>query len=825
MHAISALRSFFSSLLLIGAALFCANPSLASSGTATAGQSVTFSVTVNGTAPFSYQWYKNGVSLTGAVNATCTLSSVGTGDAGTYCVIVANSAGSTTSDNAVLTVSGAVVAPSITTQPVGVTVTAGQAASFSVAAGGSAPLSYQWLKNGVNILGCNSVSYTISTTASTDAGSYSVIVSNSAGSATSSGATLVVNQPVIAPAITTQPVALTVTAGQSASFAVVASGTAPLSYQWRRNGVNIPGATNSTYTIGGTTTPNAGSYSVVVSNVVGSVTSNAVALTLTVAPAITSQPAATTVTAGQAATFSVVASGTAPLSYQWRKEGVAISGATSATYAIGATTTASAGNYSVVVSNVAGSATSNNAVLTVNAAPSITTQPSAVIVTAGQSASFTVVANGTPSPTYQWLKNGVNILGANSASYTISATSSTDAGSYSVVVSNAAGSVTSNVVALTLTVAPAITTQPVAVTVTAGQPASFTVVASGTAPMTYQWTKDGTAIAGATTATYTIYTTASTDAGNYSVVVTNSAGAATSNAAALTVTGAKPAPSSLVEMVPVSYSARGQNSRYPISALFDGNAATKWMDGSGTTWVKVKVATPSVLEAYSLTSAPDYPARDPASWTLSGSNDGVNWTVIESRSGQAWSSRGLTRDFALDTPPAAFTQFRFDFTVASGSSTQLAEIELFKVETPGAEAPSSMVQLTPASYSARGQNGTKEGVAKLFDGNVTTKWLDFSGTTWVQVNLAAPASLVAYGLASANDYPQRDPAAWTLSGSNDGATWTVIETRTGQAWSSRYLTRDFVPAQTSAAYKSFRFEFTATSGSITQLAELDLFGY
>ena len=247
--------------------------------------------------------------------------------------------------------------------------------------------------------------------------------------------------------------------------------------------------------------------------------------------------------------------------------------------------------------------------------------------------------------------------------------------------------------------------------------------------------------------------------------------------------------------------------------------------GSGTTWVKVKVATPSVLEAYSLTSAPDYPARDPASWTLSGSNDGVSWTVLETRSGQTWTSRGQTRDFALDTPSAAFTQFRFDFTVGAGASTQLAELELFKVETPGAEAPSSMVQLTPASYSARGQNGTREGLAKLFDGNVTTKWLDFSGTTWVQVNLAAPASLVAYGLASANDAAQRDPASWTLSGSNDGVTWTVIETRSGQAWSSRYLTRDFVLAQASVAYQSFRFEFTATSGSITQLAELDLFGY
>src|SRR3989475_755271 len=101
-----------------------------------------------------------------------------------------------------------------------------------------------------------------------------------------------------------------------------------------------------------------------------------------------------TVTAGQSATFSVAASGTAPLSYQWRKDGTAISGATSASYTTLATTTADNGaQFTVVVSNIAGSVTSNAATLTVNAAvvpPSITTQPTSQTVTAGQSATFSV---------------------------------------------------------------------------------------------------------------------------------------------------------------------------------------------------------------------------------------------------------------------------------------------------------------------------------------------------------------------------------------------------------------------------------------------------
>src|SRR4029077_19244435 len=129
------------------------------------------------------------------------------------------------------------VAPSITTQPASQTVTAGQTASFSVAATGTAPLSYPWNRNGTAISAADSPSYTPPATISSDNGAqFAVLVSNSAGSATSSAATLTVNAAAVAPSITTQPASLTVTTGQTASFSVAATGTAPLSYQWNRNG-------------------------------------------------------------------------------------------------------------------------------------------------------------------------------------------------------------------------------------------------------------------------------------------------------------------------------------------------------------------------------------------------------------------------------------------------------------------------------------------------------------------------------------------------------------------------------------------------------------
>src|SRR5207248_3351610 len=149
-----------------------------------------------------------------------------------FTVIVSNAAGSATSSAAMLTVSAAAVAPSVTMQPASQTVTAGQTASFSVAATGTAPLTYQWKKNNVAISGATSSAYTTAATTSSDNGAqFTVVVSNAAGSVTSSAAKLSVNAVAVAPSITAQPVSQTVTAGQPASFSVTAAGTAPLSYQ------------------------------------------------------------------------------------------------------------------------------------------------------------------------------------------------------------------------------------------------------------------------------------------------------------------------------------------------------------------------------------------------------------------------------------------------------------------------------------------------------------------------------------------------------------------------------------------------------------------
>jgi hypothetical protein len=175
------------------------------------------------------------------------------------------------------------VAPSITTQPASRTVTAGQTAAFTVAATGTAPLTYQWKKNGAAISGATSSSYTTPATTSSDSGAqFTVVVSNSAGSITSNPATLTVSAAAVAPSITKQPVSQTVTAGQTAAFAVAATGTAPLTYQWKKNGAAISGATSSSYTTPATTSSDNGAqFTVAVSDSAGSVTSNTATLTVT----------------------------------------------------------------------------------------------------------------------------------------------------------------------------------------------------------------------------------------------------------------------------------------------------------------------------------------------------------------------------------------------------------------------------------------------------------------------------------------------------------------------------------------------------------------
>jgi uncharacterized repeat protein (TIGR01451 family) len=254
----------------------------------------------------------------------------------------------------------------------------------------------------------------------------------------------------VVPAITAQPNSQTAIVGTNVTFQVAATGTAPLTFQWRFNGTNLAGASSTSLTLTNVQAAQAGTYTVQVTNPYGSALSFSTTLTVLVPPAITTAPSNQTAVAGTSASFSVTATGTAPLGYQWTFNTTPLTGATANTLLLAAVQPAQAGSYAVVITNVAGSVTSSVASLTVLVPPAITTQPSNQTAVVGTNAGFTVTATGTTPFVYQWAFDGTNLAGATADTLLLTNVASAQAGSYAVLITNAAGSITSSVASLTV---------------------------------------------------------------------------------------------------------------------------------------------------------------------------------------------------------------------------------------------------------------------------------------------------------------------------------------------------------------------------------------
>jgi hypothetical protein len=403
---------------------------------------------------------------------------------------------------------------------------------------GSAP-SYQWKLNGTNISGANSPTYASSALSNNDQISLEMTSSLSpacltVAAAQSSAIATAVNSST---SITTQPAASSACASSSTNFTVVGAGQGTLTYQWKKNGVNITGnatATTSTLTLSGVSATDVADYTVVVTGGCGNTTSNVAAFALNPATLVTTQPTAVPQCTGTNATFTVAGTGHNALSYQWRFNGTAISGATNDSYTATNITSANAGQYSVVVTGGCGAATSSNAQLTVQPATNIATQPTASTICQNNTANFSVSATGQGSLSYQWKLDGNAIGGATSSTLAVSNAQLVNAGSYTVDVTGACGITASNGAVLTVNPATTISTQPVGTAGCEGQNTTFTVVAAGTGTLSYQW-KYGSTNVGTNSASFNIPSTSSANDGNYSVVVSGGCGNTTSSTVALNV--------------------------------------------------------------------------------------------------------------------------------------------------------------------------------------------------------------------------------------------------------------------------------------------------
>ncbi len=273
--------------------------------------------------------------------------------------------------------------PFIISQPQSLTNYSGTTATFSVTAGGTGPLSYQWRKNGLtlsnsgNVSGATASSLSLSGVTQSDVGNYDVVISG-LGSLTSAPPAMLTVITDQSPIITAQPQSQTNSLTSIATFNVTAIGSGPLFYQWKRNGSdltdggNVSGAKTSGLTLAGVSLSDAGSYEAVVTGF-GSLTSAPATLTVNTnqSPAITFQPQSRTNYPMTTATFSVAAEGTAPLFYQWMKNGVdlsdggSVAGSATSTLVLTGVATANAGSYSVRVFNAGNFQVSSNATLTV----------------------------------------------------------------------------------------------------------------------------------------------------------------------------------------------------------------------------------------------------------------------------------------------------------------------------------------------------------------------------------------------------------------------------------------------------------------------------
>ena len=487
--------------------------------------------------------------------------------------------------------------PTITTQPVSITRDPGQTATFTVVATGAT--GYQWKKNGVDVSGATSATLTISNAQLSDAGFYTVVVSNGAGSVTSSQAQLVVtatavavgaggglqgqyfdNQDLTSPKLTRTDATINFEWGEGSPDASVAADT--FSVRWTGqvqprysqtytfytrtddgvrlwvNGVLLvdkwvdqsptewSGALALTagqfYDIQMEYYENGGGATAQLSWSSASELKAIIPQTqlyVSSVPLISGQPQSQTVTAGYGATFSVTAGGAPPLAYQWQKDNVPLAGATTSSLTLANVQSADQGTYTVVVTNSFGSVVSSGAVLTVlNTPPAITAQPQSGTVLAGATATFSVTATGAIPLAYQWQFNGVDLPGATQSTLTRNNVAPADAGTYRVVVTNQFGSLTSAGAVLIVQALPLITAQPLGQTVAAGANVSFTVTATGSQPLSYQWRRNGVNISGATASSYARNNVQTADVGLYSVVVANSYGSITSAEASLSLTAA-----------------------------------------------------------------------------------------------------------------------------------------------------------------------------------------------------------------------------------------------------------------------------------------------
>jgi hypothetical protein len=445
-------------------------------------------------AGLSYQWRLNGINIPGA-----TANSFDATISGNYTVVISDASACTAESNA--------IGVQVTPQPI---VAISAATSTTICTGGSVVFStptqpgitWQWFRNDIAINGATSASYT-----ATQTGTYT-LVGTSGGFCTGTSNGIDVNVISAPTAVLTAAGNTTICQGSNIILSVASQpGT---SIQWKRNNVDIAGATESTYTAN-----QAGAYTAVVSAGANcSTTSNSITINVVPGPTAAITSGSSTVFC-QGGNVVLTAASVTGATYQWLNNGVPVNGATSTSY-----TASASGSFNILVTTTACASTSNTIDVLVNPIPTAvaTAQGPTTFCTGG---SVNLSATTVDNAIYQWLNGGAQISGANSATYNATAT-----GSYTVNVISNGCLASSNTISVTVNPPPTATITANGST-TVCQGSTVTLNATAGAGLSYQWLLNGTQIGGAVNASYTAST-----AGNYTVIVSQGSNcSSTSNAA------------------------------------------------------------------------------------------------------------------------------------------------------------------------------------------------------------------------------------------------------------------------------------------------------
>ncbi|MFT6122435.1 MAG: putative nucleic acid-binding Zn-ribbon protein [Oleiphilaceae bacterium] len=335
-------------------------------------QSFSLNVQASGDGALSYQWAKNNINILGANSASYSIASTNLSDAGSYNVTITNNGNLIISLNALVSVNKTINPVSITKQPQALNLTTGDAINLSVDVSGDGPFYYQWQKEGSLLLGETNHTLHIIDSTEANSGTYRVIVSNDVSETSSNFVSVIVNAATSPVTINQQPQNLTVIEGETAHFHISATGGGFITYQWRKNSVNIPNAYTDNFAINITDMDSSGDYDVIVTNSRGSRTSSSAALTilsLETPVSIAIQPASGSIFLTDNINLRTTASGGGILRYQWFFNDQIIIGANQAEYSINSATLEHEGSYSVIVNNTDSSEESLAAFISVTARP------------------------------------------------------------------------------------------------------------------------------------------------------------------------------------------------------------------------------------------------------------------------------------------------------------------------------------------------------------------------------------------------------------------------------------------------------------------------